>query len=57
MKVNQKRGQATLKGDGRDYSRLVLAAFDSIQDDADRDRIIELNRRRREVNESAKKRF
>lgn len=57
MKANQKRGQATMKGDGRDYSRLVLAAFDSIQDDAERDRIIELNRRRREVNESAKKRF
>ncbi|MNH28326.1 hypothetical protein D3C79_884870 [compost metagenome] len=57
MKANQKRGQATLKGDGHDYSRLVLAAFDSIQDDAERDRIIELNRRRREVNESAKKRF
>ncbi|MDU9394568.1 hypothetical protein [Pseudomonas sp. zfem002] len=57
MKANQKRGQATLKGDGRDYSRLVLAAFDSIQDDAERDRIIDLNHRRREVNENAKKRF
>ncbi|MHB9798445.1 hypothetical protein ACYCAX_11605 [Pseudomonas sp. MT3] len=57
MKANPKRGQASLKGDGRDYSRLVLAAFDSIEDEAETTRIVELNRRRREVNESAKKRF
>jgi hypothetical protein len=35
----------------------VLAAFDSIEDDAETERLIELNRRRREVNENAKKRF
>lgn len=57
MKAKQKRGQASLKGDKRDYSRLVLAAFDSIEDEAETARIVELNRRRREVNESAKKRF
>lgn len=57
MKANPKRGQANLKGDGRDYSRLVLAAFDAIEGEAETDRIIELNRRRREVNENAKKRF
>jgi len=57
MKLKQKRGQADLRGDGRDYSRLVLAAFDSIEDDAETERLIELNRRRREVNENAKKRF
>jgi hypothetical protein len=35
----------------------VLAAFDAIEDDAETERLIELNRRRREVNENAKKRF
>jgi hypothetical protein len=35
----------------------VLAAFDSIEDDAETERLIELNRRSREVNENAKKRF
>jgi len=57
MKLKPKRGQADLRGDGRDYSRLVLAAFDSIEDDAETERLIELNRRSREVNENAKKRF
>lgn len=57
MKASPKLGQPALKGDGRDYARQVLAAFDAIQDDAEKDHIIELNRRRREVNESAKKRF
>ena len=57
MKVKPKPGTASLKGDGRDYSRLVLAAFESISDEAETERIIELNRRRREVNENAKKRF
>lgn len=45
MKLKPKRGQADLRGDGRDYSRLVLAAFDSIEDDAETERLIELNRR------------
>lgn len=57
MKAKPRRGQASLKGDGRDYSRLVLAAFDSIEDEEETARIVELNRRRREVEESAKKRF
>lgn len=57
MKLKPKRGQASPKVDGRDYSRLVLAAFDAIEDDAETERLIELNRRRREVNENAKKRF
>lgn len=57
MKAKPRRGQASLKGDGRDYSRLVLAAFDSIEDEEETARIVELNRRRREVEENAKKRF
>lgn len=57
MKIRPKAGPASLKGDVRDYSRLVLAAFAQITEDDEIDRIVELNRRKREVNENAKKRF
>lgn len=57
MKVRAKPGKANLKGDGRDYSRLVMAAFDQIQDETEAQRIVDLNARRREVEENAKKRF
>jgi len=57
MKTRQKIGDAKLKGDGRDYSRMVLAAFDRLQDEDEANRIVELNQRRREVEENAKKRF
>ena len=57
MKIRPKARPASLKGDGRDYSRLVLAAFAQFAEDDEIDRIVELNRRKREVNENAKKRF
>ena len=57
MKIRPKAGTASLKGDGRDYSRLALAAFAQITEDDEIDRIVELNQRKREVNENAKKRF
>lgn len=57
MKTRPKIGAAKPKGDGRDYSRMVLAAFDQLQDEDEANRIVELNQRRREVEESAKKRF
>lgn len=57
MKTRPKIGDAKPKGDGRDYSRMVLAAFDQLQDEDEANRIVELNQRRREVEENAKKRF
>ncbi len=57
MKIRPKAGPASLKGDGRDYSRLVLAAFAQITEDDEAERLVELNSRKREVNENAKKRF
>ncbi|HHK0456186.1 TPA: hypothetical protein ACQQIS_000938 [Pseudomonas aeruginosa] len=57
MKIRPKAAPASLKADGREYSRLVLAAFAQITEDDEIDRIVELNRRKREVNENAKKRF
>lgn len=57
MKTRPKIGNAKLQGDGRDYARMVIAAFDQLQDDDEANRIVELNQRRREVEENAKKRF
>ncbi|MFO6177307.1 hypothetical protein ACLBVI_32380, partial [Pseudomonas aeruginosa] len=57
MKIRPKAAPASLKADGREYSRLVLAAFNWINEDDEAERLVELNSRKREVNENAKKRF
>jgi hypothetical protein len=54
LKTEEKQKKAKWNGDAKDYT---LAIFDELAADETKDRVVQLNERRRQVEENAKKRF